>query len=434
MPYPPRARPSRGSLLTAGSAFWVQASVLLVLMAASSVPSPLYPVYQAMWGFPPVVLTLIFAAYVLALLAALLVVGSLSDHVGRRPVLLAALTVEIAAMLVFLGAGDAWALITARLLQGAATGAAMGALGAYLIDLEPAGTRGLGTVVNGAAPPLGLALGAVASSLLVAAAPRSMQLVYIVLAVLLVLQLIATALGPETRGREPGAAASLIPRVHFPRDARRLAVWVLPGAVATWSLGGLVLSLGPSLVLSLAGRQAGILTGLIVAALTGTGGIATLLFGRVRRTVVLAAGMAALALGLGGAITALLLGSVGLYFAAIVLAGGGFGLGFLGVLGILLPKATSHERAGLLSAIYVVSYLANSVPAVVSGAVVGQVGLVPTAIGYTAAVIALALFVLAGLAIQRSGAAPATGLQPAPGVRATTPSTAAVSADAGESE
>ncbi|MCQ9164319.1 MFS transporter [Arthrobacter sp. STN4] len=390
----------RRSVLSHRAAFWVQASVLVVLMAASSAPSPLYPVYQAQWGFPPVVLTVIFAAYVLALLGALLTVGALSDHLGRRPVLLAALCLEIISMLVFMLAGSQVDLIAARLLQGLATGTAMGALGAYLIELETAVRPGLGTVLNGAGPTLGLAVGAVAASLVVASAPGSVHLIFVVLLALLVLQLAGTALGPETVTRIPGALASLRPRVHFPRATRRTALWVLPGAVATWALGGLILALGPSLVRSMAGPDAVVLTGLIIAALTGTGCLASLLLGNARSHQVLALGMAALFVGLAASIPALILHSTGAYFAAIVVAGAGFGAGFLGVLRILMPLVAAHERAGLLSAIYVASYLANSVPAVAAGAVAGRAGLTPTAVGYTGAVMALALFVLLCLLVR----------------------------------
>lgn len=399
---PLRRRPH----LSERAAFWVQASVLVVLMAASSAPSPLYPVYQGMWGFSPVVLTVIFAAYVIALLAALLVVGSLSDHLGRRPVLLAALVLEVVAMLVFIGAGSAGALIVARLVQGLATGAAVGTLGAYLIDLEHAVRPGLGTVFNGAAPGLGLAVGAVGSSLLAAAAPGSVQLVYIILVVVLGVQLVATALGPETTGREPGALASLMPKVRFPVSTRKTALWVLPAAVATWSLGGLVLSLGPSLVRSLAGPQAVLLTGLVVAALTGTGGVATLLLGSTRPSAVLVLGMGALIAGMAGTVAALALGSTGLYFTATVVAGVGFGAGFLAVLRILMPQAAPHERAGLLSAVYVVSYLANSVPAVAAGALAQGIGLHATALGYSGMIIVLALVVVAGSFLRARTPAP----------------------------
>ena len=116
-----------------------------------------------------------------------------------------------------------------------------------------------------------------------------------------------------------------------------------------------------------------VLTGLVVAALTGTGGIAILLFGRTSPERVLAVGMSVLVVGMAATIAALVVGSVGLYFAATVVAGVGFGAGFLGVLRTLLPQAAPHERAGLLSAIYVVSYRSHSIPAVAAGAVAGEV-------------------------------------------------------------
>ncbi|KLU08876.1 hypothetical protein ABL57_15285 [Kocuria sp. SM24M-10] len=395
------AAPSRRRRgLPASVAFWVQASVLVVLMAASSAPSPLYPLYQELWGFPPVVITVVFAAYVLALLTALLTVGSLSDHLGRRPVVLACLGLEIVSMLVFALAGSEAALVAARLVQGVATGAAMGALGTYLIELEPPARPGLGTVLNGAGPTLGLAAGAVASSLIVAAAPGAVHSIYVVLLAVLVLQVVGTALSPETVERTPGVLASLRPRVQFPPAVRRSALWVLPAAAATWSLGGLVLSLGPSVVRSMTGEDSVVLTGLLVAALTGTGGLTTLLLGAVRAARVLVFGMSTLVVGMAATVAGLLTGSVGLYFAATVVAGVGFGAGFLGVLRTLLPQAAPHQRAGLLSAIYVVSYLANSIPAVAAGALAGRIGLVPTAVGYAGMVLLLALFVLAGQAVR----------------------------------
>ena len=111
--------------------------------------------------------------------------------------------------------------------------------------------------------------------------------------------------------------------------------------------------------------------------------------------------MSLLVAGMAATIGALAVGSVGLYLAATVLAGVGFGAGFLGVLRTLLPQAAPHERAGLLSAIYVVSYLSHSIPAVAAGAVAGEVGLVPTAIGYAGMVMVLAVVVLLGLLRNR---------------------------------
>src|SRR3954468_9460065 len=112
--------------LRQNTAFWVMASILAALLFASSVPSPLYVVYQGEWHFSAIMLTGVFAVYAIALLAALLVVGSISDHVGRRPTLIAALAVEIVAMFAFADAGAVGWLFAARILQGVATGTAMG--------------------------------------------------------------------------------------------------------------------------------------------------------------------------------------------------------------------------------------------------------------------------------------------------------------------
>ena len=123
------------------TAFWLLASILTALLFASAVPSPLYVVFQDEWGFSSITLTSVFAVYAIALLAALLVVGSISDHIGRRPTLVAALALEIVAMAAFAGAQDVGWLFAARTLQGIATGTAMGAISAALIDLQPANAR-----------------------------------------------------------------------------------------------------------------------------------------------------------------------------------------------------------------------------------------------------------------------------------------------------
>src|ERR1700760_4353999 len=77
------------------------ASLIVSLLAASSAPTPLYAIYQQRWGFSPITTTIVFGVYALAVLASLLTLGRVSDYVGRRPVLLGALTVQAASMVVF---------------------------------------------------------------------------------------------------------------------------------------------------------------------------------------------------------------------------------------------------------------------------------------------------------------------------------------------
>ena len=164
------------------TSFWVVGLVVLAFLAAASAPTPLYVVLQARWGFSALTLTTVFASYALALLVALLTVGGVSDFVGRRPVLLAALGLEAVAMVLFLVAGDVPLLVVARIVQGLATGATLGVAAATLVDLQPAGTQ-LAGVVNGAASTGGLALGSLGSGLLVQLLPGSTHLVFVVLLV-----------------------------------------------------------------------------------------------------------------------------------------------------------------------------------------------------------------------------------------------------------
>ncbi|MGY1584641.1 MFS transporter [Streptomyces sp. MN13] len=177
----PFARAARRPRLSRGISFWLLGAIQLLLLFAAGAPSPLYPLYQAEWGFGPTAVTLVFALYAFGLLAALLVVGSLSDHVGRRPVLIVSLLVEIAAMVVFIEAAGLGWLLVARGIQGLATGAAMGAIGAGLVDLQPLHKPRLGPLVSGTSILLGLALGGLGAGVLVRYAPAPTMLVYLLL-------------------------------------------------------------------------------------------------------------------------------------------------------------------------------------------------------------------------------------------------------------
>ncbi|NWE73816.1 MFS transporter, partial [Pseudomonas gingeri] len=204
---------------------------LLTFLAASSAPTPLYHLYQETMAFSAATLTLIFGVYALSLLAALLTVGSLSDHLGRKPVIFGALLLEIVAMGLFIGADSISLLIAARILQGFATGMATSVLSAALLDRD----NRKGPLVNSLAPLLGMACGAFGASVLAEFCPRPTQLVYELLLALLVLQALYVWRLPESVSAQPGALASLRPTLHVPPQARR-ALWLsLPVDIAVWA-------------------------------------------------------------------------------------------------------------------------------------------------------------------------------------------------------
>jgi predicted MFS family arabinose efflux permease len=388
------------------AAFWCVAVLLVLMLAASGVPSPLYRVYQEEFGFSSGVLTTIFAIYALALLVSLLVVGGLSDHVGRRPVLVVAFLLEAAAMVLFLVSDGVGWLLAARIVQGLATGALTSTLGASVIDLQnPA--RPLGAFINSASPGLGLSLGAVGAGLLVQFVPSPTDWVFSVLAVVFVLAAAGTLLLlPETSARVPGALASLRPQVHVPRANRRPFLVALPVLVAAWALGGFYASLGPSLLVDVFGIQNHLAGGLLIFALNGTGVLGSLALRGAAAERALVLGALVFAVGVAGTVASLFAGSVTALFVATVVSGFGFGASFLGAVATITAGVAAGYRAGLLASIFVVGYLAFSVPAVAAGIAIGQIGLQRTAEIYGAVVIVLALCAVVLLTLRRRRAEP----------------------------
>ena len=214
--------------------------MLVLVLAASGIPSPLYRVYQERFGFSSGVLTTVFGIYALALLATLLVVGALSDHVGRRPVLVAGLLLQAVASLLFLAADGVGWLLAARVVQGVSVGSLTGALGATLLDFQR-GDRPKGPLLNSASPGLGLALGAVAAGIAVEVLASPTDWVFGTMTVLFTgAAALVLLLLPESSPRVPGALASLRPRVRVPRAQRGPFLVAAPCLVALWAMGGLV--------------------------------------------------------------------------------------------------------------------------------------------------------------------------------------------------
>lgn len=388
------ATPSRpevaGRVRTA--AFSLVAVALFLLMFAASAPSPLYVVYQRMWGFTPATLTAVFAVYVLGLLVMLVSAGALSDYVGRKPVLVSAIVAEAGSMLLFVLAEDVGWLYAARILQGLATGAATGAISAALIDLER--KPGTGALVNSATPTAGLAVGALGVGLLVQFAPAPTKLVYILLLVAFLGTAIALLFIPEPVTRRPGALRSLRPQLGVPPGKLRAFLTVLPSLVVPWTLGGLYLSLGRSLVVDILGIDNPVAGGLVVFLLTGTGAAASVLVRNWQPQAAMTVGASALAVGVAAVLVALAVAFAPLFFAATVLGGFGFGATFLGAFRTATALAPPGGRAALVATIYTACYLSFSLPSLAAGLAATHVGLPVTATWYGLMVITLAILAI----------------------------------------
>ena len=384
--------------ISRGAAFSLLVSILFSFLAAGSALTPLWAHYETEWNLSPISVTIAFGVYAVALMAALLTVGSLSDHVGRRPVIIAALLVDAVAMAVFASAGGLGALLVGRILQGFATGAALGAVGAAVIDID----KERGTRANGYAGLGGFALGALGSSLLVAYAPAPTRAVYLLLLVIFLIQSLGVALMAETTTSRPGALASLRPNVTLPRSARGPFLLTVPILVATWGLSGFFASLGPALIRLVAGSNSIVVGSLAVTAFSGVAALAVVFTRKFAPDDLMLGGSVAVLLGVTATLLGIIEASTILYFVGAAVAGGGFGASFQGAIRTVLPCAEARDRAGLLSAIYIVSYLGLSVPAVIAAVIInGGATVVHTSEGFAGIVIAVSALPLAALVARR---------------------------------
>ncbi|KUN81058.1 hypothetical protein AQJ66_24785 [Streptomyces bungoensis] len=363
----------------------------MVMMATASAPSPIYPLYRERWGLSVTMLTVVFAVYVVGLLGALLMVGSLSDHLGRRPVLAAALLVAAVSTAIFWTAEGIVSLLIARVVQGIATGTATSALAAGLVDLSPERRPQLGPTMTAVGTSIGMATGAGVVGLLVQSTSRPDAYVFPVLTLTFVVLAAVILRIPEIPASQAFRLASLRPRVRVPREVRPAFLAAVPALVAGWAVTGLFLSLTPSLVSNVLQVRFGAAGGLSIAALflaNSVGG-----FCSVRHTARFATLLGAVLLTLGafGLAVAIAVASPAVYVGGSVVAGLGVGLTFNGSLRVISAVTTAKSRSEVFSAVYVISYAALSLPSLAAGVAAPSWGLRTTGYLYVGFVGALAL-------------------------------------------
>ena len=390
------ARPGRrppSHLAFAGSA-----AAFAALYVAAGAPTPLLVVFERQWHFPAWVLTIAFAAYAIGLLAALLVTGSLSDHLGRRPILIGSLLVELAAMVMFAVApGIGW-VIAARTVQGLATGAATSAFSASVVEHAPERLKRLSTVVTSVAPAGGLGLGALLTGAAVQLSARPGLVVFTALAAVMALGATVALFSHETAPGKPGAARSLLPRISVPAAARRDYLASIPVHLAAWMLAGLFMGLSPTIIENILHLHSGLLNGATAFVEPAAAAAAGFFLGRLdpRRTIVV--GAAGVMLGTAVILGGVTAGSLALLWLGGIIGGVGFGASFSGAIRQIAPLAEPHERAGLFAAVYMVAYLSFGIPAIIAGLLIAPLGLLPTVLGYGVVILAAAAL---GLVAQR---------------------------------
>lgn len=372
-------------------------TLLALALGVSGLPSPLYPIYQQQWHLSALSTTVVFAVYAIGALGAALTVGPISDAIGRKPVLLAAVGTILVGLLLFLFAGAEWQLILARFLHGAAIGSITVVAGAALLDVRPTDGARNG-MLSGVALNVGIAATALGAAAVAQYAPHPLRTPFVtmgvvVLAILLgVIALIEPHVGrtgERVRLSRPGVPGEITADFWFSGI----------GIVTAWSVLGVFLSLYPALVQHVTGHGSVIFTGGLVAVMALASAVSQFIGGRYPAKPTAIVGDVGLAASLILAVVAVRYGHTWLIVVDTILLGATFGLAFGGSLRHLGSVAPAHARGQVMSAYYLLGYLAMGVPTVIAGYLATQYS-TATIFPWFAAAVALACLGAAAIGLR----------------------------------
>ncbi|MFE9366284.1 MFS transporter [Streptomyces sp. NPDC006978] len=398
---------------------WSYATLLVLLMlgqATSAIPSPLYSVYAAKWDYPPILTTVIFAAYGAVAVVAILVSGALSDRYGRRPVLLVAVLLLLAGLAVFVFATGPGYLVVARMLNGVGIGAIVVVGGAALLDVSPERAARSGTL-TAIAFNVGIAAAALGTAALAQNGFHPLLLPYLADALIALVLLVLLVVMREPHP-SAGTATLRVPRPHVPKEIRGRFVFAVLGAGAAWAVLGVCFSLEPAIASHAADIDGPFFGGLVIAAVTLAAAFAQVVSGRFPARAVALVGDTALAVLMLAGVAAFATGNAIVIIVTVALQGGAYGLAFGGSLRHLTAHIPAEHRGAVMSAFYLLAYGALITPTLLVG--IGATVWSDTAIFPVFAVLAALLCLSAvavGLMLRRRGEPGEAARTPAAGVR-----------------
>lgn len=388
-----------------GAGFWVVAATFATELAFCAVPTPLYAIYQQRDGFPTIVLTAIFAAYAVGVMLSLYLAGHLSDHLGRRRVILASLLLDLVAAVLFLVWNDVAGLVVARFVSGLGIGVLTATATAHLAELgHVAGhTPGRIGMVATFANLGGIGLGPLIGALIATWSSHPPVLPYEVFAVLLVVEGALVALVPETVDVRRPRPAYRPQRVAAP-EAGRGAFWAAGAAAfGAFAVFGTFMGLSSTILVGVLGTRSHLLAGVapfIVFASAASAQVATARLGR-RPQIVLAVALAGL--GLAGIGLAAVVGSLVLFLVCGGVAGAGIGILFRAAVSTAAAVAHPDRRSETLAAVFLIAYAGMTVPPLLAAAALIVWPTAGVVIGFCA--LAAALAIASGTRLLRRGGA-----------------------------
>ncbi|WP_067681581.1 MFS transporter [Nocardia miyunensis] len=360
------------------------------VFALSNSPTPLYVHWQGRIGFSSGTLTVIFAVYIVGLVAALLVAGRAADLYGRRAVVVPGILVALASAVLFMVAGSVAVLLIARFLVGIAVGVVVSAGMAAVVDLGGEHRRHLTSMIASIAMVFGAGLGPLLGGVVYQLTQSPVIPVFSIYVVLLLFALGGYVGLPLARSTPaagfPWPRIPNVPELHRRHVSSGAAVFA-PGLTAT----SFVLSLGPSLLILVVGNTSPLLAGgaACVMFLAATG--SQLALTRLPAHRLFALGTAGTVLAMAAVALTVATKAPWLFVAAAVFAGIGQGLGQLGGLRLIAHHVDTDRRAEANAALNISAYVPAAILTVATGFAVGQWGMPPAAITLAGMLGALAL-------------------------------------------
>ncbi|MDZ7930771.1 MAG: MFS transporter [Rhodococcus sp. (in: high G+C Gram-positive bacteria)] len=377
------------------AAFVGVAYAFVVAMMGTTMPTPLYALYEIEFGFSVFVITLVFAAYAVGVLGALLAFGRWSDSLGRRPMLLAAIGFGLISAVVFVTADSLTALVIGRVLSGLSAGIFVGTATVTLIELVPDAWRDRAPAIATAANIGGLGLGPLVAGLLAEYFPHPLRLTFFVDIALLAVAAVAVFLAPETVRVARGARPHM-QRLSVPADVRGTFLRASIGGFAGFAVLGLFTAVSPGFIAGVLQIDNHAVTGAVVFVVFAASATAQIVLRRADPTSAQRWGCVVLTVGLVVLALSLLLTSLPVLLIAALLCGIGQGVTFSNGMAAIAAGLPPERRAEVTSTFFVVLYVAISVPVIGAGAAANAWGLVTAGLVFSAliAVLATVAFVL----------------------------------------
>jgi MFS family permease len=379
--------------------FVLIAYAFLVTMLGATLPTPLYPLFAQRYSFGALMVTVIFAVYAFGVLGGLLVFGELSDQVGRKPVLVAGLSLSALSALLFVFADSLPPIFAGRVASGLSAALFTGTATAALVDLVPGDRRRLASLVAVVVNLGGLGLGTLLAGVLADYARSPLRLPFVVHLGLLAPALVGTLLAPESVQRRRFRLR--FQRLGVPEQVRTIFVRGAAAGFASFAVAALLGSLAPLFLVQVLGETSRTLAGLVVFILFGVSIAGQLAVRRVSERRALVWGCALLVCGIGLLALALVIDSLASLIASSIAVGVGQGLAIGAGLAAINQRAPVERRGETASSFFVVLYVGLSVPVVGAGVAAHEFGLRTAGLAFSAAVGVLVLVVLASLARAR---------------------------------